>query len=182
MGRFARAEGSKGSNKREEEDATPWSVMVQQVKGRTGGVEDEDEDFVVNEEDDDDDDMSDDKVVNDKLLDSDGDSDSGVDNGVEIDTSLLDQSDDDDMSDKEMSSSLEKGNLKRTAPTLISSEEPKKKKRKKSQKCKVCGEKGHWKKDCEKLPEERRQELQDLFTMKVERKGKGTGRKKNKNT
>merc|ERR1719410_913438 len=74
------------------------------------------------------------------------------------------------------------GGLKRPAPTLISSEEPKKKKRKKSQKCKVCGEKGHWKKDCEKLPEERRQELQDLFTMKVERKGKGTGRKKNKNS
>ena len=69
--------------------------MVQQVKGRTGGVEDEDEDFVVNEEDDDDDDMSNGKV-NDKLLDSDGESDSGVDNGVDIDTSLLDQSDDED--------------------------------------------------------------------------------------
>jgi len=182
MTRFARADGSKGSNKREEEDATPWSVMVQQVKGRTGGVEDEDEDFVVNEEDDDDDEMSSDKV-NDKLLDSDGESDSGVDNGVNF--SLLDESDDekDDVNeDSEILNSLEKGNLKRPAPALISSDEPKKKKRKKSQKCKICGDKGHWKKDCEKLPEERRQELQELYTMKVERKGKGTGRKKNKNS
>ena len=64
---------------------------------------------------------------------------------------------------------------------LISAEEPKKKKRKKSEKCKVCGEKGHRKMDCERLPEDRRKELQELFSMKVERKGKGTGRKKNKN-
>merc|ERR1719427_2200419 len=34
--------------------------------------------------------------------------------------------------------------------------------------------------DCERLPEERRKELQELFNMKVERKGKGIGRKKNK--
>merc|ERR1711936_465053 len=44
----------------------------------------------------------------------------------------------------------------------------------------VCGEKGHRKMDCSRLPEERRKELQDLFNMKVERKGKGTGRKKKK--
>merc|ERR1711909_76383 len=65
---------------------------------------------------------------------------------------------------------------------LLSAEEPKKKKkRKKSEKCKICGDKGHRKMDCEMLPEERRKELKELFTMKVERKGKGTGRKKNKN-
>ena len=58
--------------------------------------------------------------------------------------------------------------------------EPKRKKRKRSEKCKVCGEKGHRKMDCEKLPEERRKELQELNRMKVERKGKGTGRKKRK--
>merc|ERR1719430_1704807 len=46
--------------------------------------------------------------------------------------------------------------------------------------CLVCGEKGHRKMDCSRLPEERRKELQDLFNMKVERKGKGTGRKKKK--
>merc|ERR1711874_408675 len=73
------------------------------------------------------------------------------------------------------------GGVKRPAPTLVSSDQPKKKKRKKSEKCKVCGEKGHWKKDCEKLPAERRQELNELLQMKVDRKGKGTGRKKNKN-
>merc|ERR1711872_1092269 len=65
---------------------------------------------------------------------------------------------------------------------LISQDEPskKKKKRKKSEKCLVCGEKGHRKMDCTRLPEERRKELQDLYNMKVERKGKGTGRKKKK--
>merc|ERR1712114_143812 len=57
----------------------------------------------------------------------------------------------------------------------------KKKKQKKNEKCKVCGDKGHRKMDCEKLSEERRKELQELFQMKVERKGKGTGRKKKKN-
>merc|ERR1719315_810876 len=73
------------------------------------------------------------------------------------------------------------GDLKRKLPVeLISQDEPskKKKKRKKSEKCLVCGEKGHRKMDCTRLPEERRKELQDLYNMKVERKGKGTGRKK----
>merc|ERR1740131_172411 len=48
----------------------------------------------------------------------------------------------------------------------------KRKKRKKSEKCLICGEKGHRKMDCTRLPEERRKELQDLYNMKVERKGK----------
>ena len=39
---------------------------------------------------------------------------------------------------------------------------------------------GHLKKECPELSDERRKELQELFTMKVERKGQGTGRKKNK--
>ena len=64
------------------------------------------------------------------------------------------------------------GDLKRKLPVeLISQDEPskkKKKKRKKSEKCLVCGEKGHRKMDCSRLPEERRKELQDLFNMKVE--------------
>ena len=47
-------------------------------------------------------------------------------------------------------------------------------------KCLNCKEKGHQKRDCPQLPEERRKELQDLFEMKVTRKGQGTGRKKNK--
>ena len=40
--------------------------------------------------------------------------------------------------------------------------------------------KGHLKRDCPKLSEERRKELTELVEMKIERKGKGTGRKKNK--
>ena len=72
---------------------------------------------------------------------------------------------------------------------LIEQEDPdekggkkKKKSRKRAQNnCKNCKEKGHLKKECPQLSEERRKELQDLYTMKVERKGHGTGRKKNKN-
>ena len=62
------------------------------------------------------------------------------------------------------------GDLKRKLPVeLISQDEPskKKKKRKRGEKCLVCGEKGHRKMDCSRLPEERRKELQDLFNMKV---------------
>ena len=105
-----------------------------------------------------------------------------LDEGIEVeddddevlDTTLLDELDENKMDVPEVKD-LE-GSVQ-----LISAEEPKKKKRKKSEKCKVCGEKGHRKMDCERLPEDRRKELQELFSMKVERKGKGTGRKKNKN-
>ena len=173
MTRFARSEGSKGSNKREEEEATPWSVLVQQVKHATAGdIEDEDDGFGEMEEDDV---KSGDNIIKraDEFLDS--ESEDGDDAHV-LDTSLLDQSDEDQGEE-------EKKNLKRILPAeeLESSDQPKKKKRKKSEKCKVCGEKGHWKKDCEKLPPERRQELNELLQMKVDRKGKGTGRKKTKN-
>ena len=170
-----------GSNRREAEEATPWSVMVQQVRAAAGGgVEDEEEDFMVEETDSGDTGMKSRKEDMDMGSDDD---DSGVENedvDLDVDTSLLDQPDSDD---EEMPDILQhsEGGVKRPAPTLVSSDEPKKKKRKKSQKCKVCGEKGHWKKDCEKLPEERRKELQELNTMKIERKGKGTGRKKSKN-
>ena len=169
-----------GSNKREAEDATPWSVMVQQVRAATGGgIEDEEEDFMVEEPE-----SGSKKEKEDMVLGS--DDDSGVENedvDLNVDTSLLDQSDseDEEMPDILRVSDGEGAGVKRPAPTLLTSDEPKKKKRKKSQKCKVCGEKGHWKKDCEKLPEERRKELQELNTMKIERKGKGTGRKKSKN-
>merc|ERR1712168_1770313 len=60
----------------------------------------------------------------------------------------------------------------------IENNEPAKKKKKKNVKCKICGSKDHLKRECDQLPEERRKELQDLYNMKVERKGKGTGRKK----
>merc|ERR1711971_890411 len=61
------------------------------------------------------------------------------------------------------------GDLKRKLPVeLISQDEPskKKRKRKRGEKCLVCGEKGHRKMDCSRLPEERRKELKDLFNMK----------------
>ena len=171
---------SQGSNKREAEDATPWSVMVQQVRAAAGGgVEDEEEDFMVEEPE------SGAKKGKEAMEMGSDDEDSGVDDNEDIDlnvdTSLLDQSDseDEEMPDILQVSGVEVG-MKRPAPALVTADEPKKKKRKKSQKCKVCGEKGHWKKDCEQLPEERRKELQELNTMKIERKGKGTGRKKSK--
>ena len=172
MTRFARSDGSKGSNKREEEEATPWSVLVQQVRNTTaGGIEDEDDGYGEMEEEDGD--RSGENILSkaDELLGSESEDE---EDGLDLDTSLLDQSDDDEREEKK--------NLKRPliSQDLVSSDQPKKKKRKKSEKCKVCGEKGHWKKDCEKLPAERRQELNELLQMKVDRKGKGTGRKKNK--
>jgi len=165
MTRFARSEGSKGSNKREPEDATPWSVMVKQMQVKQhAGVED-DVEYGAAE-------VDDEKMeIEDKLLDEGIE----VDDADEVlDTSLLDELDENKIDVPEAKE--QQGNAK-----LISAEEPKKKKRKKSEKCKVCGDKGHRKMDCEKLPEDRRKELQELFSMKVERKGKGTGRKKNKN-
>ena len=175
MTRFARSDGSKGSNKREEEEATPWSVLVQQMKNTTAvDIEDVDDGYGEMEEDEEVE-KSRENILSkaDELLGSESEDE---EEGQDLDTSLLDQFDDEQ---------VEKRNLKRPltliSQELVSSDQPKKKKRKKSEKCKVCGEKGHWKKDCEKLPAERRQELNELLQMKVDRKGKGTGRKKNKN-
>merc|ERR1712126_634576 len=98
-------------------------------------------------------------------------------------TDLQDDNDEEEEYDEQLLEEEDKpmDDYKRKLPeNLDSQEEPKKKKRKKSEKCLVCGEKGHRKMDCPRLPEDRRKELQDLFTMKVERKGKGTGRKKTK--
>ena len=175
MTRFARSDGSKGSNKREEEEATPWSVLVQQMKNTTAvDIEDVDDGYGEMEEDEEVE-KSRENILSkaDELLGSESEDE---EEGQDLDTSLLDQFDDEQ---------VEKRNLKRPltliSQELVSSDQPKKKKRKKSEKCKVCGEKGHWKKDCDKLPAERRQELNELLQMKVDRKGKGTGRKKNKN-
>jgi len=164
MTRFARAVGSKASNKREEEEATPWSVMVAGVKRPDVGVEDDvdyQQEGIEDEED------TDVRMLEDS--EEEEDEEDGVAMQVE--------------DDLEEASADFGGDLKRKLPVeLISQDEPskKKKKRKKSEKCLVCGEKGHRKMDCTRLPEERRKELQDLYNMKVERKGKGTGRKKKK--
>merc|ERR1711962_790231 len=164
MTRFARAVGSKASNKREEEEATPWSVMVAGVKRPDVGVED---DVDYHQE--------------------------GIEDEEDTDVRMLEDSEEEEDEEEGVAMQVEDdleeapvdfgGDLKRKLPVeLISQDEPskKKKKRKKSEKCLVCGEKGHRKMDCTRLPEERRKELQDLYNMKVERKGKGTGRKKKK--
>jgi len=166
MTRFARAVGSKASNKREEEEATPWSVMVAGVKRPDVGVEDDVDYQQEGIEDDEDTDV---RMLEDSEEEEDEEEEEGVAMQVE--------------DDLEEASADFGGDLKRKLPVeLISQDEPskKKKKRKKSEKCLVCGEKGHRKMDCTRLPEERRKELQDLYNMKVERKGKGTGRKKKK--
>lgn len=168
MTRFARAVGSKASNKREEEEATPWSMMVAGVKRQDIGVEDEvdyQQEGIEDEED------SATKMIEDEEEEEDDEEEDGVAMQVE------------DVDDGEEDAPDFGGDLKRKLPVeLISQDEPskKKKKRKRGEKCLVCGEKGHRKMDCSRLPEERRKELQDLFNMKVERKGKGTGRKKKK--
>merc|ERR1719320_319501 len=164
MTRFARAEGSKASNKREPEEATPWAVMVKQIQVKqTAGIED---DVDYGEVHDHEDEVEEKMDFENKILDE-GIEEDYEDNEEMLDTSLLDELDE--------NASLGPKN----GVQLVSAEEPTK--RKKSEKCKICGDKGHRKMDCEMLPEERRKELKELFSMKVERKGKGTGRKKNKN-
>lgn len=167
MTRFARAEGSKGSNKREPEEATPWAVMVKQMQVKqSAGIEDDVEYGDTHVDEDEDEEMD----IESKLLDDGLGKDD--DDDEMLDSTLLDEIDE----NRTEVSEDPKSNVQ-----LVTADEPKKKKRKKSEKCKICGEKGHRKMDCEMLPEERRKELQELFSMKVERKGKGTGRKKNKN-
>jgi len=174
MTRFARADGSKGSNKREPEEATPWGLMVQQLQSRNG----ETEEFGVEDDVAYDDGEAAAAAVTaeeDKLVDK-SDSEEDDDEGLGLDTSLLDEADEDiQNTDTGIKRPRSENKIE-----LVTADEPKKKKRKKSEKCKICGVKGHMKRDCERLPEERRKELQELFTMQVERKGKGTGRKKKK--
>uniref|UniRef100_A0A0K2UGR7 Putative LOC100868132 [Apis florea] n=1 Tax=Lepeophtheirus salmonis TaxID=72036 RepID=A0A0K2UGR7_LEPSM len=144
MTRFARSKGSKASNEREPEEATPWSEMVQSLKGNKFNPEDE-EDAVANDSDEDD---------HGDTMEVDEESGAAARIAESVDSQSVPSS------DKETSS---------------------KKKRKRPQnKCLNCKEKGHLKKECPELSEERRKELQDLVTMKIERKGKGIGRKKNK--
>merc|ERR1712179_41077 len=149
----------------EPEEATPWAVMVKQMQVKqSAGIEDDIEYGEVNE------DEEEEKMdIENKILDE-GIEDDYEDNDEILDSTLLDELDENVPQEH------------KNGVQLLTAEEPKKKKkRKKREKCKICGDKGHRKMDCEMLPEERRKELKELFTMKVERKGKGTGRKKNKN-
>jgi len=145
MTRFARAKGSKASNERVEEEATPWDELKPQTvapKKQHYNVEDFDEDDVEIEQNDE----------NETAADSKSESEDEKEPEQGLSTALAD-----------------------------SEEVGKKKKRKRAQnKCLNCKEPGHLKKECPQLSDERRKELQDLYQMKIERKGKGTGRKKKK--
>jgi zinc finger CCHC domain-containing protein 9 len=163
MTRFARARGSKASNERAEEDATPWSVIKAQMNATTKKHDD------VENLEDDDGEGSETLVEASKqrhshtsvedLSGSDGEDDEG------------DDDEEDPKQTKKSSSQMEP----------VDGEGKKKARKRAKDKCLNCKEKGHLKKECPKLSEERRKELQELYQMKIERKGKGTGRKKNKN-
>ncbi|QQP55367.1 Zinc finger CCHC domain-containing protein 9, partial [Caligus rogercresseyi] len=147
MTRYARSKGSKASNEREPEEATPWNEMVQSVK-KVSSFNPEDEDGETYEN-------SEDGSADEEGL------------AMEVDEAPED-------------STVAPSN---TAPSEENESEllgKKKKKKRNQNKCLNCKEKGHLKKECPQLSEERRKELQELYVMKVERKGMGTGRKKNK--
>ena len=140
MTRFARAKGSKASNERVEEEATPWHELKAQMT-TSYDVED----------------LSD----NIEVSDDEQPKESKKPEELEI--------------EEEPEQKLELSELQTVTDLL------KKTKRKRSQNnCLVCKKPGHLKKECPELSEDRRKELQDLFQMKIERKGQGTGRKKNK--
>lgn len=169
MTRFARKGMTHAKKHREPEEATPWGEMVATIKKRDFNVEEE-EDFVTdknNNSEDDSSDIEDDGTVVQVVQQEDGDeveSDAEENEVCGLQVSLIN---DDQTSNKRKSLGED-----------IENEAPAKKKKKKNIKCKICGSKDHLKRECDQLPEERRKELQDLYTMKVERKGKGTGRKK----
>ena len=139
MTRFARAKGSKASNEREPEEATPWAQMKKKVLDRKDNPEDEDQD------------------------------------------QIWEESQRKEQQDREQQQE-EEGDEIQEDQTENGGEEPGKKKKKKraQDKCLQCKVKGHLKRECPQLSEERRKELTELVQMKIERKGKGTGRKKNK--
>jgi len=167
MTRFARSEGSKASNKREPEEATPWNEQVALLnKGNSeAGVED-DVDYGDYDEDGDGDVPE--KPINDSVIGDEEDIED-VDEELDPDQKLGDHADF-SIAKKRKVNEENSEDLDDSAP----------KKKKKNQKCKICRKMDHLKMDCPDLPPERRKELQELFVMKTERKGKGTGRKKTK--
>lgn len=139
MTRFARAKGSKASNAREPEEATPWSEMVRAMPQGVvqGDVEDLDE------------------VVDDRCDDS-----------VTAKGQTSDEAEDDIDSSSEEAEPTAKPDL--IVADEAEETGPKKKKRvRKKDKCLNCKQKGHMKMDCPELTEERRKELRDLVAMKV---------------
>jgi len=148
MTRFARSKGSKASNERVEEEATPWEQLTFNLAPSAAkqhfDVEDLDDDGI--------------------------DYEQGDNNQSEKSDSEPDQDEEEKSNVPENIDPQDKEN------EVVGS----KKKKRNQNKCLNCKEPGHLKKECPKLSEERRKELQDLYQMKIERKGQGTGRKKTK--
>ena len=155
MTRFARAKGSKSSNEREPEEATPWSQMVQGITQKR--------------------DLED-------LEEQEMDLGSDCEGGGHTETSIDEEEDED--SEKEEKSRKRKFEFVGGNQALQENEDENVSKKKKrvrpKDKCLNCKVKGHRKMECPELSEERRKELSELVQMKIERKGKGTGRKKKK--
>jgi len=176
MTRFARAKGAAASNERIEEDATPWHIMAQQMRSANGcktasnrDVEDLDGGLVT---------TSEEKQHPNSI-------DKVVPNTIEEDDrSSSDENEYVTNDDTETSNAIQNDenvpNENNDSNTALEPEKGKKKKKRNQNKCLNCKEKGHLKMNCPQLPEERRKELQELLQLKIERKGIGTGRKKNK--
>ena len=151
MTRFARSKGSKASNERIEEESTPWEQLKAPITAKKHH-------FDVEDLDDDGFDLEETKKDTSTKNNSDSELSDDEDDNINALENISPQDD------------LENNN----------GEVIKKKKKRSQNKCLNCKEPGHLKKDCPKLSEERRKELQELCQLKVERKGKGTGRKKKK--
>ena len=142
MTRFARSKGSKASNERVEEEATPWEELKSTMAPPPSKK------FKYNVEDIEDD---------------------NIENG-EDDKENSEQSSDESEAEQETNKVIEIEKKVQEKPAA--EPEVLKKKRKRSQnKCLNCKQPGHLKRECPDLSEERRKELQDLVQMKVERKG-----------
>merc|ERR1712001_397386 len=99
---------------------------------------------------------------------------------IEQEHSSSDESDTDTERNVEQENKLPNLNQETTSDKSQDQETTKKKRKRNQNKCLNCKQGGHLKKDCPELPEERRKELQELVQLKIERKGMGIGRKKNK--
>ena len=151
MTRFARSKGSKASNERVEEEATPWEELKSTVAPPPSKK------FKYNVED----------IENDDL-----------ENFGEIDFTKNNENNSEQSSSDESDAEEEQETTNKFVliekPAADDDVLTSKKKRKRSQnKCLNCKQPGHLKRECPNLSEERRKELQDLVQMKVERKGEG---------
>ena len=175
MTRYARAKGSSADNAREPEEATSWADMKREMNKRARANPELEE----------------------EELEEEAEAEAGEKMGVEADESgsesgeeVKEDAEEEDGDDDRLADSLQKDSKVSTSAAdkkiPIEEEEAKenshkkKKRKRKKDKCLNCKQKGHMKMDCPELPEERRKELQELLKLKQERKGKGTGRKKNK--